>query len=253
MNRVCVVTGSSSGIGAATARLFAENGWNVGINFSREAGPAEDVARACREKGSETIVIRADVSADSDCRRFASEINAKWGRCDVLVNNAGTTKFVEMTNLDGLTADDFQRIYAVNVIGAFQMTRAFVPLLKNSPQAGVVNVSSIAALLGTGSSMAYAASKGALNTLTLTLAQVLGPSIRVNAVAPGLVESPWLRKGLGEGRFEMQKRMYKNKAILDAIISPEDVAATIYWLGVGATKTTGEIQLIDAGRRNSAR
>ena len=125
----------------------------------------------------------------------------RFGRADVLVNNAGTTKFVAAKDLDGLDADDFQRIYAVNVIGAFQMVRAFAPLLARQPGAAIVNVSSIASLMGTGSSLAYMASKGALNALTIGLARSLGPAIRVNAIAPGLVETPWMQNGLGADRY----------------------------------------------------
>jgi NAD(P)-dependent dehydrogenase (short-subunit alcohol dehydrogenase family) len=183
--KVCVVTGSSSGIGAATVKLYAKQGWNVVVNYSREAAPAEAVASECRELGADVLVARADIAADADCRRLAGLVEARFGRADVLVNNAGTTKFVAAKDLDGLDADDFQRIYAVNVIGAFQMVRAFAPLLGRQPGAAIVNVSSIASLMGTGSSLAYMASKGALNALTIGLARSLGPAIRVNAIAPG--------------------------------------------------------------------
>jgi len=137
----------------------------------------------------------------------------------------------------------------VNVIGAFQMTRAFAALLRAAPGAGVVNVSSIAALLGAGSSIAYAASKGALNTLTLSLARILGPQVRVNAVAPGMVDTPWLKNGLGPQRFETMRQNYAAGSALGGLVSPEDVAQTIYYLGTVATQTTGEIHVVDGGRR----
>jgi NAD(P)-dependent dehydrogenase (short-subunit alcohol dehydrogenase family) len=247
--KVCVVTGSSSGIGAASAILFSQRGWDVCINYSRDADPAEAVAATCRSHGAEVIVERADVSDDAECTHLAMRVKEKFGRCDALVNNAGTTKFVDLKDLNGLDANDFQRIYAVNVIGPFQMTRAFVPLLRNSPSAAVVNVSSIASLLGAGSSMAYVASKGALNALTLSLARVLGPQVRVNAVAPGMVDSPWLRQGLGPERFEALLRSYQSTSALGALVSPEEVAETVYYLGVIAAKTTGEVLLVDGGRR----
>ena len=116
--RVCVVSGSSSGIGAATARRYAREGWDVVVNYSRQQGPAEAVAQDCRALGAQALVVRANVADDADCRRLAAEVEAHFGRADVLVNNAGTTKFVAMKNLEGLSADDFQAIYAVNVIGA---------------------------------------------------------------------------------------------------------------------------------------
>ena len=237
-NKVCVVTGSSSGIGAATARLFAERGWHVVVNYSRDAAPAEAVAEECRALGqsrnTEALVVQANVADDADCRRLAAAVLARWGRCDALVNNAGTTKFVGLANLDGLDADDFQRIYAVNVIGAFQMIRALAPLLKLHPPSAVVNMSSIASLTGLGSSVAYAASKGALNAMTMALARALGPAIRLNAIAPGLVETPWLQNGMGAERYAASVAGYKARAALADIIQPEDVARAAWYLAVDA-------------------
>jgi NAD(P)-dependent dehydrogenase (short-subunit alcohol dehydrogenase family) len=247
--KVCVVTGSSSGIGAATARLFAGNGWNVVVNYSRQAAPAEAVATECRALGADVLVVKCDVAQDADCRRMAAEVDARWGRADVLVNNAGATKFVAMKDLDGLDAADFQRIYGVNVIGAFQMTRAFAPLLRKHPVTGIVNVSSIASFMGTGSSIAYMASKGALNGMTAGLARALGPHIRVNAVAPGLVETPWMQDNLGPERYAAAVEAYKARAALEAVTSAEDIAQTIWYLGASAPKTTGEVLLVDAGVR----
>jgi 3-oxoacyl-[acyl-carrier protein] reductase len=247
--KVCVITGSSSGIGAASAVLFAQRGWNVCINYSRDPQPAEAVAAVCREHGAKVLVQRADVADDAQCIELAAKVQEHLARCDVLVNNAGATKFVDLKDLHGLEAADFQRIYSVNVIGAFQMTRAFTPMLKAQPGAGVVNVSSIAALIGGGSSIAYIASKGALNALTLTLARVLGPEIRVNAVAPGMVDSPWLKNGLGAERFAAMLKNYQSSAALAALVAPEEVAETIYYLGAIASKTTGEVHVVDGGRR----
>ena len=247
--KVCIVTGSSAGIGAATARLYARRGWDVVINCSRDAAPAETVATECRALGVDAIVVKADVSSDADCRRLAAEVEARFARADVLVNNAGTTKFVALQDLEGLDAADFQRIYAVNVIGAYQMSRALVPLLRRSPGAGIVNISSVASMMGVGSSLAYMASKGALNALTIGLARALGPGIRVNAIAPGLVETAWLQQGLGAERYAQAVQGYKARATLDAVIAPEDVAEAAWWLGAGAAKTTGEVLLLDAGLR----
>jgi NAD(P)-dependent dehydrogenase (short-subunit alcohol dehydrogenase family) len=247
--RVCIVTGSSSGIGAATVRLYARNGWNVVVNYSRDATPAEAVATECRALGAEVLVVRADIAADADCRRLAAEVEQRFGRADVLVNNAGTTKFVAAKDLDGLDGDDFHRIYDVNVVGAFQMVRALQPMLARRPGAAIVNVSSIASMMGTGSSLAYMASKGALNALTVGLARALGPAIRVNAIAPGLVETPWLQKGLGAERNAQTVHGYRARAVLDAMISPEDVADAAWFLGASAAKTTGEVLLLDAGLR----
>jgi len=248
--KVCVVTGSSSGIGAATVRLYAKNSWNVVINFSRQLEPAEVVAAECRALGAEVLVVQADIASDADCRRLAAETEAKFGRADVLVNNAGTTKFVALKDLEGLSAEDFHAIYDVNVIGTYQMTRAFAPLMKKTPGGGVVNVSSVASMMGRGSSIAYMASKGAVNAMTVGLARALAPEIRVNAIAPGFVETPWLEKGLSSGYGKM-KAAYEDVAALGAVIQPEDVADAAWWLGAGAAKTTGEVLLLDAGLRIS--
>jgi NAD(P)-dependent dehydrogenase (short-subunit alcohol dehydrogenase family) len=210
---------------------------------------AEAVAQECRALGAQALVVQANVADDADCLRLAAQTQAHFGRADVLVNNAGTTKFVALKNLDGLEAEDFQRIYAVNVVGAYQLTRALVPLLQQQAGAGVVNISSVASMMGRGSSLAYMASKGALNALTVGLARALGPAIRVNAIAPGLVDSAWLQQGLGPERYAAHLKAWTDTAALAAPITPEDVAEAAWWLGAGAAKTTGEVLLLDAGFR----
>jgi NAD(P)-dependent dehydrogenase (short-subunit alcohol dehydrogenase family) len=246
--RVCVVSGSSSGIGAATVRRFAREGWDVVVNFSRQREPAEAVAAQCVALGARAEVLQADVADDAQCRYLADETKRLFGRCDVLVNNAGTTKFVALKNLDGLQAEDFHQIYAVNVIGAYQLARAFVPMLEAQPHAGIVNISSVASMMGRGSSIAYMASKGALNAMTVGLARALAPGIRVNAIAPGLVDTPWLKQGPGE-RYPKYVKEWTDRAALEDVIQPEDVADAAWWLGAGALKTTGEVLLLDAGFR----
>lgn len=247
--KVCVITGSSSGIGAASAILFSQRGWDVCVNYSKDPKPAEKVAALCRGHGADVLIERADVSLDEQCRELATRVKRHFGRCDALVNNAGTTKFVDLKDLDGIGAADFQNIYAVNVIGPFQMIRALAPLLRSSANAAVVNISSIAPLIGGGSSVAYIASKGALNALSLALARALGPQIRVNVIAPGMVDSPWLRNGLGPERFEAMRRNYESTSALNSLVQPAEVAETVYYLGAVASKTTGEVHLVDGGRR----
>ncbi|TAK42565.1 MAG: SDR family oxidoreductase [Betaproteobacteria bacterium] len=242
MNKVAIVTGSSSGIGAATALELSRRGWNIVVNCSKSADQAQEVAAQCRE----AIVVQADVGQDGECRRLAQAALEKWGRVDALVNNAGATKFVPHPKLEELSDDDFLRIYRVNVVAAFQMTRACAPALK-AARGAVVNVSSLASFLGTGSSIAYAASKGALNTLTQSLARVLAPEVRVNAVLPGVVDTPWMSAGYGAERFRELAARYAANAPLKSTCRPEDIAETIGWLIEGARMTTGETVLVDAG------
>lgn len=240
-----VVTGSSSGVGAAVAVALARQGSGVVINYSTSAAAAEDTAQACLRAGGDAVVVQADVADDAGCRQIAAAALDRWGRIDGLVNNAGTTRFASMRDLSALSADDFQQIYAVNLIGAYQMIRACEGPLR-AARGAVVNVSSIAGSLGVGSSVAYACSKGALNTLTLALARALGPDIRVNAVLPGFIETGWLKRGLGE-RYEPAREAYRAQSALAATLAPEDVAESIVGL-LAAAKVTGQLLTIDAGR-----
>ena len=249
-NAVCIVTGSASGIGAATAIMLAGRGARVVVNYSKSEEAARTTLAACEaagaQAGGEALLVRADVSADADCRRLAQAALDKWGRIDALVNNAGMTKFANHADLEALSAEDFLRIYSVNVVGAYQMVRACAPAMKISGRAAVVNVSSIAGKNGMGSSIAYAASKGALNTMTLSLARVLGPEIRVNAVCPGMVDSKWLREGYGP-RYAAIEARYRSGTPLGRPATPEEIAAVIVWLIEGADLITGDTIMVDSG------
>jgi 3-oxoacyl-[acyl-carrier protein] reductase len=192
------------------------------------------------------IAVQADVAQDAECRRLVKTVLEKCGGIDALVNNAGTTKAVPHAELEGLSAEDFQRIYQMNVVAPFQLTRACAPALKER-RGSIVNVSSVAAVLGTGSSIAYAASKSALNTMTLSLARVLAPEVRVNCVCPGHTNTPWHVAARGAaGAAEVEKR-YASLAPLKAAAEPEDVADAIVWLLEGARRVTGEIIFVDGG------
>jgi 3-oxoacyl-[acyl-carrier protein] reductase len=242
VSKAAIVTGSGSGIGAATAIELSKRGWSVVINYSKNADKAREVAVKCKD----AILVQADTGEDADCRKLVQAALDKWGRVDALVNNAGTTKFVKHADLDGLSADDFLRIYRVNVVGPFQMARACAPALKRAKGA-VVNVSSVAAKLGTGSSIAYAASKSALNAMTFSLARVLGPEVRVNAVCPGYVDTPWQHAALGDEGAAKAATRYADMVPLKDHARPEDIAETIVWLIEGARQITGEAIYIDGG------
>ena len=215
-------------MGEATATELKKRGWQV--------------AAMARSKSE----FKGDVANDADCRRVARAVLDKFGRIDALVNSAGTTKFVGHADLEGLSAEDFEAIFRVNLIGPFQMIRACAPALKAS-KGCVVNVSSVASILGTGSSIAYAASKAALDTMSFSLARALGPDIRVNIVAPGYVRTPWQVSAHGAAGAEELERKFAERAPLKAAPSSEDVAEAIVWLVEGARRLTGEIIYVDGG------
>lgn len=242
-----IVTGSAAGLGAAAAKLLAQKGCNVLVNYTKSADEAQDVAKDCRAAGVEALVVQADVGRDEDCRRLVKAALDQWGRVDGLINNAGTTKFADAKDLDALSAEDFQRIYQVNVIGAYQMIRAVAPAMKKAGRGAVVNVSSVASTRGSGSSLAYAASKGALNTLTIGLARALGPEIRVNAILPGFFESRWLQGGLG-ATYDGAKANVEASAALRRVGTPEDMAEVAVFLIEGADYVTGQLLPVEGGQ-----
>lgn len=247
-----IVTGSASGLGAASALKLAKAGAKLVINYASSKSEAEQVADQCRAAGAEAVVVQGDVSRDDDCKRIATAA-APWGGLDVLINNAGTTKHVEHTLLDQLSAEDFQRIYSVNTIGPFQMVRAARALLEagareHERSSAVVNVSSIAGLTGIGSSLAYVASKGALNAMTISLARALAPLIRVNAVCPGYIDTPWFEKGRGVDGANRVRDMVKQRVALKVASGPQDIAELVCFLaGPQSGHMTGELVRMDAG------
>ncbi len=245
--KAAIVTGSATGVGAATAILLANKGCNVVVNYSKSKAEAEATAGTCRAAGVEVLVVQGDVSDDGACRALAQAAVDKWGRIDGLVNNAGITTFVEHADLESLKGDDFLRVAAVNVVGPFQMTRAVAPHMKAAGAGSVVNISSIAGVTGIGSSIAYAASKGALNTMTLSLARALGPEIRVNAICPGFITTGWLRQGLGAETYDRLKASQEATLPLRQVSSAEDIAETAVWLIEADAPITGETLLVDGG------
>jgi 3-oxoacyl-[acyl-carrier protein] reductase len=251
---VFLITGAATGLGAATALGAARRGARLVLNYASSKSEAETTADGCRSAGADVRLVQGSVAADEDCRRIAAAA-AEWGRIDALVNNAGTTKHVAGANLDGLTAEDFQRIYGVNTIGPFQMVRASRALLEAGAAAtgrasAVVNVSSIAGLSGGGSSLAYSASKAGLNALSQGLARALAPQIRVNAVCPGYIDSSWFAKGVGEAMADKVRETVRNASPLKAVSTPDDIAEVVLFLaGPQSRHMTGEIVPVDAGYR----
>jgi 3-oxoacyl-[acyl-carrier protein] reductase len=240
-----IITGSATGVGAATAIQLAEEGWNVLVNYSKSEQEAQATASQCESLGAEVILMKADVAEDTNCRMMVDAVMAKWGRLDALVNNAGTTRFCPLADLEGVSEDDFLYLYKVNVLSAFQMSRAAAPHLKKS-HGSIVNVSSISALNGSGSSIAYTSSKGALVTLTLSLAHALAPEVRVNCICPGFIQGRWTKNFLG-GKYESVRDNFAAASSLQATTTPEDIADAIAYYVTRAKLNTGEIRTVDGG------
>ena len=245
--KVALVTGSATGVGAATCRKLSALGWNVVVNYSKSRTEAEETAATCRKLGAKVLVCQADVASDADCRRMVDETIKTFGRLDALVGSAGYTKFVHHADLEGMTSDEFMKTISINLLGNFQIARAAVPHLKASGKAAIVFVSSVAGVNAGGSSIAYSVSKAGLNTLTTALARVLGPEIRVNAVCPAFIEGRWLVQGMGQARYDAYKANLEKTVTLRHAMTPDDVADQIYWFIDGAAVVTGQVLVTDAG------
>lgn len=247
---VVVVTGASTGLGRAVAVEVAGRGAKaVIINYARSEAEAHETAGLVRQEGAEAVIVQGDVAKDEDCKKIAAAAEP-YGRIDALFNNAGMTKMAQdHSNLDAVDAEDFIRLYSVNVVGAFQMLRAARPLLEACERPGaVVMTSSIAGVTGMGSSVPYAASKGALTTMTLSLARALAPKIRINAICPGFIATPWFEKGLGPQVMEQTRQRVIKNSPLQVASEAEDIAvAAVFLASPAARHITGETLLVDAG------
>jgi len=244
--RAAIVTGAGTGVGAATALRLARLGCSVLANYSRSKDGAEAVASEAASLGVRALAHQADVADDSQCRSLVETAVREFGRLDVLVNNAGTTKFVNHADLDGLSGEDWDRILEVNVKGAFFCSRAARGALEGGDGGEIVMTSSVAGLAGTGSSIAYCASKAALNNLTVTLARALAPRIRVNAIAPGFIDGSWLAEGFGAA-YEGIKNAVQERTPLKRVCQPDDVAHAIVGLIRGPDLVTGHVLPIEGG------
>jgi 3-oxoacyl-[acyl-carrier protein] reductase len=252
--KAAVVTGASSddGVGAECAKILASRGCRVVVNYATNKAGAEKVVAACREAGTEALAVQGDVASDDDCRRLVQAAIDAWGRLDVLINNAAVTKTIPHQRFDLLDSAEFERTYAVNLIGNYQMCRAAAPHLKASGDAAIVNISSIGAMRGAGSSIAYAASKGALNTLTISMARALAPEVRVNALCPGGLLGNWTRKIMTAEQYQARVRQAETEFPLKRGIWPIDVARAALFLVADAVVMTGECLRMDAGEHLGA-
>lgn len=244
---VVIVTGSGTGVGAATVKRLAERGANVVVNFTRSRDEAEETATVCRAIGVETELVQADIADDAACRALVQVAIDRWRRLDGLVNNAAVTIKSDPFDLETLSAEDFQKVFGVNVVGTYQMCRAALPHLRKS-RGAIVNVSSNVAFTGGGSSLAYTSSKGAINALTLALARTCAPDVRVNAVCPGVIDTRWMRNAMGDAYDTFAERQAEMTP-LGRIATAEDVAGAIVWLLDGTDFITGELLGVDGGFR----
>ncbi len=243
--RVAIVTGGGTGIGAAVVRALAARGVRCVINYATSRAEAEALAA---EVGEGAIAVQADIVDDAQCRALAAAAIGAFGRIDFLVNNAGRTKFANHEDLEALEAEDFVDLYRLNTVAAFQMIRACAPAMRAQDASAVVNVASVAGVYGIGSSVAYAASKGALITLTTSLARVLAPAIRVNAVAPGYVGTGWFEKRLGDEGFARLNARIAAATPMAMAATAADIAGPILMLLDPASHVlTGECIVLDAG------
>ncbi|HYM71431.1 MAG TPA: SDR family oxidoreductase [Stellaceae bacterium] len=243
--KVAVVTGASSGIGAASAKLFAEAGAQVVVGYNRGVERANAVVAGLAGSGQPNFhrAMHLPLEDTAQIRKVAAEVEKEFGRCDVLVNSAGFTRMVAHHDLEALDDDLIDQVLTANVRGPFATIRAFVPLLKASGDGVIVNISSGAATAGTGSSIIYGASKAALNTMSMALARVLGPEVRVVVVAPGMVHT-----GFVPGRTEEMMHKAAMSTPLKRPIEAEDVALAVIGCVTHLTHTTGSIISVDAGR-----
>ncbi len=244
--RKALVTGSSSGIGAAAAVTLARAGYDVAVNYASSGARAEETAAACAAEGAESFAVKCDVADDGEVKAMLAACEDAFGRLDVLVNNAGATVDTPPKDMNGVDLDAWDRVFAVNVRGLFQVTRAAVPLLRKSSDPCIVNTCSIAGLRPGPQPLPYAASKAAVANLTQTLAGALGPEIRVNAVAPGWMEGEWMERTLAENYDGLMARRARYTP-LKRVATADDVAETMLGLIEGNKFVTGHIVVIDGG------
>lgn len=246
--KVALITGGGTGIGAAIAMRLASGGVNVAINHLGEVdeAPARELAQACRDAGSDAVVIQADVGIPEDCSRLLAKAAAAWGRLDYLVNNAGYSHGRKLQDLDGIEVAEFERAFAVNSIGPFLLIRGAAHHMRRGGGGAVVNIASMAGLVAQGSSHGYCASKAAQIQLTRTLARVLGPEIRINVICPGLVETAHVRKVMKD-RYQDVIDLAGRQNVLGRILQPDDIAEVAVMLLTGAGQITGEVIRVDGG------
>ena len=242
---VALITGAASGIGRAAAVALAAAAYDVVINYSRSEAAARETVTLAQAKGAKTLLLKCDVGDDPSVRKMLAAVEQEFGRLDALVNNAGITSNVKPADFEGMTAEEWDRVFGVNVRGMFQVTRAAAPMLK-AGRGSIVNTASIVGLRPGPQPLPYAASKAAVVSLTKLLALNLAPDVRVNAVAPGWMEGDWMKRMLGERYEDLMARRAKSTP-LRRCATAEDVAEVIVNLITSNRFVNGEVIVIDGG------
>ncbi len=248
--KAALVTGGATGIGRSAVLALARAGYDVAINYHSSEAAARSVAAGAEKLGVGALLVKCDVSDERGVRAMLKRVGEKFGRLDALINNAGTTAAMKLRDLESLSLDEWDRVFAVNVRGLFQVTRAALPLLRMGEQPCVINTASIVGLRPGPQPLPYAASKAAIINLTKTLAYHLGPEIRVNAVAPGWMEGDWMKRMLEDQYGEFMERRAKQTP-LKRCVTADDVAETMMSLIQGNRFVTGEVVVIDGGYSSS--
>ena len=247
--KAALVTGAATGIGRSAVLALARAGYDVAVNYGSSEAAARETAKQAEALGAKTLVIKCDVADEPGVRAMLNQVKERFGRLDVLINNAGTTASWKPKDLETLSLEEWDRVFAVNVRGLFQVTRAAVPLLKEA-KGCVVNTASIVGLRPGPQPLPYAASKAAVVNLTKTLAWNLGPEIRVNAVAPGWMEGDWMKRMLKDKYDELMGKRGKATP-LKRVVTADDVAETMMSLIQSNRFVTGEVIVIDGGFTSS--
>ena len=247
--KAALVTGAATGIGRSAVLALARAGFDVAVNYSSSEAAARETAAQAEKLGAKTLVIKCDVADEAGVRAMLAAVKKTFGRLDVLINNAGTTASWKPRDLETLSLDEWDRVFAVNVRGLFQVSRAAVPLLREA-KGCIVNTASIVGLRPGPQPLPYAASKAAVVSLTKTLAWNLGPEIRVNAVAPGWMEGDWMKRMLKDKYDELMGKRAKSTP-LKRVVTADDVAETMMSLIQSNRLVTGEVIVIDGGYASS--
>ncbi len=243
--KVALVTGGGTGIGRAISLKLAGEGAGVVINYSKSQEDAEKTSQEIRALGVRSTAVQADVSSDDQVREMCRAVLQEWGRVDILVNNAGWTRFIDHSNLEALTEDIWDRVFAVNLKSVFFCSRAVAPSMKQQGHGRIINIASVAGLSGNGSSIAYCASKAGVISVTKSLARVMAPEVSVNAIAPGLIDTRWLD---GVERADTMRQNFSKAALLKRVGTPEDIAEVALTMAADWGFVTGQIVVVDGGR-----